>query len=108
MESELLASAAEAATTDPDAEAMCLATGTGPNLLAAVDSTSGEVREIGRNVNTPRHWDDDLPEQPEAYVAICIYDVAGVGTPIPRGSTYMAQWVTEQEFFEGNGLLTFW
>jgi hypothetical protein len=50
------------------------ACGTYDALLAAVDSTTAEVRQIGDQVETVLGWADNLPERAERYAAICIFD----------------------------------
>ncbi len=108
MDSDVLAEAVANPVIDPRAEEMCIERGTGSGLLAALDSTSSEVRAIGTEVETRGRWDDGLPQSPDAYVAICIYDLSGLEHPFREGSRYMAQWATIQPLFSGNGILTIW
>ena len=86
--------AAENASMDDPAERLCRTTIQSPPLVAALNSSSDEVRSIGARVTTQGAWDRDLPAVNE-YVAICIVDVSGLDGLIDDPS-FAAVWLTEQ------------
>jgi hypothetical protein len=96
MESEVLADAADSATMDARAEQYCTEYLHGSELIAAIDSTAGEVRQIATQVETRGPWHVGLPAGDEDRVSICIFDVAGV-PGLKEGLRYMAYWgITSQ------------
>jgi hypothetical protein len=96
MESEVLADAADSATMDARAEQYCTEYLHGLELIAAIDSTAGEVRQIATQVETRGPWHVGLPAGDEDRVSICIFDVAGV-PGLKEGLRYMAYWgITSQ------------
>jgi len=80
--------------------------GNGP-IVAAYDSTSGEVRDLAVKVETRLGWDDGLPIEPTNYAAVCIYDISGIGGPVEQYD-YQARWAGEADGSGGIGLITMW
>ena len=107
MESEFLATLAAERTKDSTATEMCIAHGTGFNLIASADSSSADVRLMGEEVKTHSGWDKELNEFPGSYVAVCVYDIEDLPTPYPN-ATYLAQFIISQPSFRGNQVLTYW
>jgi hypothetical protein len=103
MDSSLLADAAVGERLDPGAEEYCNTHVKGLPLVAAVNSTSGEVRDIASMVETRGRWDTDLPTDLDTLVTICIFDVAGVPA-LEDGIAFMAYWATST----GQQALTAW
>lgn len=91
MESDVLAEAADSETMDVSARQFCEEHIHGPEMVAAIDSTAGEVREIATKVETRGPWQDGLPPKDEEPVSICIFDIAGIAE-LEDGLTYMAYW----------------
>src|SRR5687767_13672013 len=97
MESELLQSAVSDGTRETRAVEDCDGhLGGMPPMIAALDSTAAEVREVGGQVETVARWADYLPTGPGNYVAICIYDASDVRW-IKGDPEYIAYWVGEDE-----------
>jgi hypothetical protein len=108
MESAVLREAVEQDRRDMDAVAACESSLGGPyELVAAIDSTSGELVELAGDVNTLGDWDSALPPNPYNYIAICVYDIKG--TDFLRGNPdFMAYWVGEGDNTGGAVLFTAW
>ncbi|MBG6054578.1 hypothetical protein IWX81_000968 [Salinibacterium sp. CAN_S4] len=91
MKSEVLADAAAAKTLDVAAKQFCNDHIHGPDLIAALDSTAGEIRQIASEVEVRGPWQDGLPSGDDEPVWICVFDVAGL-PGLEDGLTYMAYW----------------
>jgi hypothetical protein len=108
MESQLLRDAVESGQTDVQAAVSCATQNATVELVAALDSTSAQVREVGRQVDTFSGWDKHLPPDPDNYIAICIYDTAGVDVGLTDDPDYLAFWIGEGGNTGGTGILTKW
>lgn len=76
-------------------------------IVAAYNSTSGEVRNLAVKVETRPGWDDGLPSEPSNYAAVCIYDISSIGGAVARYD-YAAHWAGEANGSGGIGLITMW
>jgi hypothetical protein len=103
-----LAAVAAEAQIDARAKGFCDSTYiTSSPMVAAYDSTSGEVRDLARVVETRIGWDDYLPREPDNYAAVCIYDISEVGGAVARYS-FEARWAGQGDGIGGIGLITLW
>jgi hypothetical protein len=108
MDSDLLQTAVDGRRIDQGAEAECRTQPVQAELVAAIDSTSAEVLEVGREVETKGDWADTLPPDPDNFVAICIYDIRGVDTPFGSNDDYVAFWSGHDDHTSGHVILTIW
>jgi hypothetical protein len=108
MESELLTNAVDDHRVDEAAKAECLTQPVQANLIAAIDSTSAEVLEVGSQVETKGDWAAFLPPHPNNFVAICVYDIQGMDTPFGSDDDYVAFWSGHSDNTGGQSIITIW
>lgn len=108
MESDVLAQAVDQSRMDVVAAEWCDSQRFTSDVVAAIDSTSSGVREIGGNVETRGDWASELPSEPESYVAICVLDLAGRDSGIAGDPDFVAFWVGENGNSGGSVILTAW
>ena len=64
----------------------------GLELVAAVDSNAGEIRELAKHWQLSAGYDKQLPTKASEYVAVCAYSTSGV-PELEKKSKFLAMWV---------------